>query len=160
MQIHRRDAILAGLSAWFAPAVPALAQAVVTSRPRGHAATLQAFVDTILPEDDFSPAASALGVDSEIMAIVEGSELFTRLFVLVCDWLDQIGDTPFAYLSPDDRGLVLDYMAQADPDVLEGRFYRLVRLLTLEFYYAHPDALAGLDLDPAPQPAGYLPPWV
>ena len=124
-----------------------------------HGITLAAFADTLLPDDGKTPAASTLGVDIELLEFISESEPFTRMTHLVCDWLDTIGDQPFAELNPQERLHIVDYMSAAERDVLEGRFYHLVRLLAIEFYYSRPEALAGLDLAVAPQPVGYLPPW-
>lgn len=124
-----------------------------------HAATLAAFVDTLLPDDGVTPAASALGIDRDLRDFIQGSDQFLTMTDMVCDWLNTLGPAPFDALSPQDRLHIVDYMAEADHNLLEGRFYHLVRLLAIEFYYARAEALAGLDLAPAPQPAGYLPPW-
>lgn len=124
-----------------------------------HNATFSAFVDTLLPDDQITPAGTTLGVDDELRKFILESEPFIRMTEMVCDWLDTIYDAPFAELSPEDRLHIVDYMAEADRNMLEGRFYHLIRLLAIEFYYARTEALVGLDLASAPQPAGYLPPW-
>ena len=124
-----------------------------------HEGTLAAFVDTLLPDDGVTPSASMLGVDADLREFIVESETFTKMTDMVCDWLDTLGPVPFAELSPEDRLHIADYMAEADRDMLEGRFYHLVRLLAIEFYYARTEALVGLNLAPAPQPSGYPPPW-
>ncbi len=100
--VHRRKIVLAALFSWLVPVLPTYAQSSRRT-PQDHVLTLRAFVDSLLPAEDLTPAASALGVEGEILALVEGSEPFTRLFVLVCDWLDQIGPASFAALPPADR---------------------------------------------------------
>lgn len=148
-------AVLAGAAlAGLAPA--ALAEG---GDPRRHHAMLDAFVDVLLPADDLSPAASDLGVGAAILDFAESQPLLARLIAMVGDWLDAPADGPFARMTPDRQQALADHMASADPDRLEGRFYRLIRLFALEFYYASPEALAGLDLSPSPQPQGYPPPW-
>lgn len=124
-----------------------------------HRAMLAAYVDVLLPADAVSPAASVLGVDAAILDLAAGQPLLARLIAVVGDWLDTAGNEPFASMDPARQAALVDEMSAADPDYLEGRFYQLIRLLAIEFHYADPAALAGLDLAASPQPAGYPPPW-
>jgi hypothetical protein len=135
-----------------------LAAADPLAAARAHRATLAAYVDVLLPDDGVTPAASALGVHDEILTLAGEAENLARLIAVVGDWMDGTGRGPFAQLGADADRLVA-HMAAAGPDTLEGRFHQLIRLLAIEFYYARPEALAGLDLAAAPQPAGYPPPW-
>lgn len=143
-----------GALAGFAPAVMAQGFDVARHRPM-----LDAFVDVLLPADDLGPAASTLGVGGAILDFAQSQPLLQRLIAMVGDWLDAPADGPFVRMSPERQQALVDYMASADPDLLEGRFYRLIRLFSLEFYYSSPEALTGLDLSPSPQPQGYPPPW-
>lgn len=156
----RRQALIGLVGAALALTVlPPCAARAATDPSGAELATLRAYVDVLLPADDLTPAASALGVADAILDLAQGQELLGRLIAIVCDWLDASGAGAFATLSATDRETIVDYMAKADPDVLEGRFYRLIRLLAIDLYYARPEALAGLALAPSPQPLGYPPPW-
>ena len=157
MNQTQRAALPSGVAALLAGVVPGGAEVAVPLRAR--AAMLAAYVDVLLPDDGLTPAASALDVQGAILALAEASEPLARMIGLVGDWLDTLGPGGFAGLPEGDRAAVVDALAASDPDALEGRFHLLVRLLAIEVYYAHPRALAGLDLAPAPQPAGYPPPW-
>ena len=125
-----------------------------------HADTLRVFIDVLLPADALTPAASELGVGDGILAIASGQPLLAELILRVGDWIDTTGAGRFVDLSPADKSAVAAYLAQADVDAPEGRFFLLIRLLAIEFYDDHPSALAGLALDATPQPAGYPPPWL
>jgi hypothetical protein len=133
---------------------PPLAEALAR-----HTPTLAALVDTYLPDDGVTPAASALGVDADLRDFLTGAPQVAQGVLAMCDALDAEGQVRFALRGGVQRLALVDAIARVTPDRLEGWFYRTTRLLALEFYYARPEALEGLDLDPAPQPAGYLPPW-
>jgi hypothetical protein len=122
-------------------------------------ASLASVVDTLLPADDVSPSASALGVDRDIADFVAENELMSRLFDTALDWMDHLADRPFRDLTPPEQTEVLTYMENADFNAIPGRFYHILRALALEFYYARSEAVAALPLNPAPQPNGYPPPW-
>lgn len=122
--------------------------------------TLDAFVDVLLPADDLSPSASAVGVGRSIADLAANLPLLAQLIDHVSEWLDSSGAGRFVDLSREDRETLVAFMEKADIDTLEGRFFQLVRLFAIEFYYARDDVLAGLALDPAPQPSGYPPPWI
>ena len=121
--------------------------------------SLASVVDALLPEDDVSPSGSALGVDRDVADFVAENEMLTRLFETALDWMDSLGDDPFYNLPPSQQVEVLTFMESADFNVVPGRFYHILRSLAVEFYYARAEAVAGLPLDPAPQPNGYPPPW-
>lgn len=126
---------------------------------QGPGSMLAAYVDVLLPADALSPAASQLGVHEAILMLADDVEPLARLIGMMRDWLDGSGRGAFATLDPADREALVAYAAAADPDTPEGRFHLLIRLFALEFYYATPEAIAGLDLAVAPQPEGYPPPW-
>ncbi len=125
----------------------------------GRSTMLGAYVDVLLPGDGMTPSASALAVHEGIMDIAADVEPLARLINLMGDWLDGSGRGAFAALNLADRETLVAHCAAADPDTPEGRFHLLIRLFAIEFYYAAPEALAGFDLAPAPQPMGYPPPW-
>lgn len=154
----RRQALLGIAAVSLQGFVPlAMAPALAETAPTFD--TVDAYVDILLPADGLSPAASALGVGASIMALGAEQPLLADLIDLVTAWMDTIGADRFVDLSFDERHAIVTYMANADIDTLEGRFFQLIRLFAIEFYYAQPQALAGMALDPAPQPSGYPPPW-
>ena len=122
-------------------------------------ASLASVVDTLLPADDVSPSASALGVDRDIADFVKENDMMTQLFVAALDWMDQLADMPFHDLEPSQQAEVLAFMESADFNAIPGRFYHILRALAVEFYYDRSGAISGFPLQPAPQPNGYLPPW-
>lgn len=122
-------------------------------------ASLGAVLDCLLPADALSPSATALGVDREIRDFLKENELLWRLVTAGLAWLDSRTDQPFRELPPARQALILDEAQTWDPDQIPGRCYHILRALAVEFYFAHPEAIADLSLNPAPQPAGYPPPW-
>lgn len=152
----RRAALRAALGASAATlAPPALAQ----WREGSAYPSLTAVLDTLLPADALTPSASALGVAREITDFIAGSEPLQRLFAAALDWMDAQGGRPFRELPAMQQAVLVQAMADSDPDRIPGRFYHVLRALAVEFHYARPEAIAGLALNPAPQPLGYPPPW-
>ncbi|KEO52634.1 hypothetical protein TP2_06760 [Thioclava pacifica DSM 10166] len=122
-------------------------------------ATLDAYLDILLPGSEGTPSASALGVGAELRAEIEPGSLSERLIAAGTMFLDSVGPARFADLPPAARDEIVDWLAQADYNEIPGRFYHVTRLLAVGFYYIHPEALSDLPLEPAPQPVGYPPPW-
>ena len=152
----RRAALLSLVAAALTP--PPLLAATPRDPATGRAA-LAAYLDVLLPADALTPAASALGVQDDILALARAAPLLGRMIAVVCDWLDGGRPGAFAALPEAVRAERVAQMAASDPDRPDGRFHKLIRLLAIEFYYARPEALPGLGLNPAPQPEGYPPPW-
>lgn len=155
--LTRRRALIGALAASLSG--PVWAQQLTADKDAIDAATLAAYLDVLLPADAHSPAASALGIERDIIQFAQQLALFSRLLSLGTQWLNQTGRGAFHNLPLSDQAKVVDWMATADRDQIPGRFYHLVRLTAVEFYYDRPAAQGGFDLNPSPQPAGYPPPW-
>ena len=121
--------------------------------------TIAGFVDTLIPHDEVSPAASTLGVHTDILSFASNVPDLGEFLSAGAAWLNQTGGLSFADLTEVDRMAIVGWMAQSDTSGAPYRFYELVRLLAVEFYYARPEAIAGFPLNDTPQPKGYLPPW-
>ncbi|MFB9151105.1 hypothetical protein [Roseovarius ramblicola] len=155
--IPSRRAALTALAASCLVAIGALPAGAKSQEVRTGA--LDAFLDTLLPADAFGPAASRLGIGEDLLGYAaEGSD-FHRLIALGTEWLDGLDARAFADLPADTRHNVLRYMEQADRAQVPGRFYLVLRQFAMELYHARADTVAGLPLNPAPQPEGYPPPW-
>ncbi|PTV97395.1 gluconate 2-dehydrogenase subunit 3-like protein [Rhodobacter aestuarii] len=156
----RREALALALSAGLSAliGVPSTARAQNTSDEAAFA-SLGALLDTFLPEDDLSPAATAVGVATDLRAFLSANGQLEQLFIIALNWMDGLAQVPFWQLSFAERTEILTYMSAADYNQIPGRFYHIARALAVEFYYATPESLAGLGLNPSPQPEGYLPPW-
>lgn len=138
------------------PAAEGLAAAKPSALERR---TLAVFLDILLPRDDLSGSASDLGVDAKLWAFAMLDSRFRRLVGLGCRWLDMTGRGGFADLPPAEQVAVVAWMSESDWNQVPRRFYELVRQAAIETYYSDPAALAGLPLQPSPQPLGYPPPW-
>ncbi|MDO9003795.1 MAG: gluconate 2-dehydrogenase subunit 3 family protein [Aquabacterium sp.] len=115
---------------------------------------LSPFIDHLIPADELSPAASALGVAQRIwndaMATPDGRMLVER----VCQWLDQYGEG-FASLDDSEREVLVRWMSQAPWESPQRRFFHLVREQAFTLYYTQPAALKGFPFDRPPQPMGF-----
>ncbi len=137
----------------------ALSAQVIAADVAPDTETLAAFLDVLLPADAQSPAASQLGVTGELLDIASQSGLYLKLIGLGTQWLNDTGRGPFHGLSEVDRNRIVAWMSMSDLNQIPGRFYFLLRYSAIELYFSHPESIAGLNLNPAPQPAGYPPPW-
>jgi len=155
LRATRRAALVSGLSAGLVPFLPP----GVAGREADALASLGALLDTLLPDDGLSPAATAVGVDVEIRALLETDPRLFQFFGAALSWLDGLADRPLRDLDPATRHDIVSALAASDVYQIPGRFYHIVRALAVEVYFARPEALAGLPLYPAPQPQGYPPPW-
>ncbi|SLN28632.1 hypothetical protein PEL8287_01303 [Roseovarius litorisediminis] len=152
----RRSALL-GFAA--ASLLPMSARLVEAQTPMDDVATLDAFLDVLLPADAMSPAASTLNIGAEMLEIIVPDSLPGKLLSLGLTWLDSLDARRFATLPEETQFKVVTWMSQADVNEIPGRFYQVIRLFAVELYYARPGAITGFPLQVTPQPQGYPPPW-
>ncbi|MEO9576552.1 MAG: gluconate 2-dehydrogenase subunit 3 family protein [Tateyamaria sp.] len=157
LSISRRRVLLSALAASLSG--HALAQQVSGASYQIDEQTLSAYLDVLLPADDLTPAASALNVAGDLIDFASESPQFGQFLAVGTQWLNKTGRGPFHTLSLSDQERVVKWMSKADRDTLPGRFFLLVRLTGVEFYYSKPEVARAFGLNTAPQPAGYPPPW-
>lgn len=152
--MNRRDALISFASSIAAATVlPVAAQASIDRK------LLNLVADTILPADELTPSASAIGAVDDVLEMVRGHQMLSQLMAFGLQWLNQVQGTALSTRSVEDRERLLLAAAESDFNQVPGRFFHVLRVLLLEAYYAKPEALAGLPINEAPQPEGYLPPW-
>lgn len=139
--------------------VPALARGWPSRTRAGLETTLAAWVDTLLPADAQSPAASALSVHRELLGIAASDRDLRELIVTGCDWLDRAAQGAFSDAGPLVRERIVAWTMDAAPDSGPRQFYEILRQRALEAYYSHPAAWGGLPLTAPPQPLGHPEPW-
>jgi len=141
-------------SSALAKAVPEIAAS--SKGPRtAFEQSLRAFVDVLIPADAFSPAASAVGVDAQIIALSKNDYRFRKLLSVGFKWLDSQMPGGFAQLPEDAQIRVVDWMSQADGNSLPRRLFEILRYESMSFYYADHRSWQGLSIQRPPQPIGY-----
>lgn len=122
--------------------------------------TLAAFVDALLPADDHSPVASALGVPRAVMAAAEKDARVKRIVKFGCHWLDEAakkaGAANFSALREGPREIIVGATSEPAASPLPKAFFIIVRDLSMRAYYAHAAAWRGMGYDGPPQPDGFL----
>ena len=119
-------------------------------------ARFAAFCDTLIPADDLSPSASALGVPARILAEAAGRTSLQRLIEFSGAWLDQAAGGDFTSASESLRNDILQAMSVLPWEAPQRRFFDLMRDLVMGYFYSQPEALKGMATDRPPQPAGYF----
>lgn len=121
---------------------------------------LRAWIDTLLPADEVSPAASELGVASRVADNALGNPDYLKLIRAGCRWLDRQarprGKQAFANLDVPDRERVVRLAEQATTKSLPRVFFERTREDAFLFYYAQPETWVMLDYPGPPQPRGFM----
>lgn len=122
--------------------------------------TLRQCLDTLLPADDLTPAATELALDAELLAALARLPTHrSRLYLQGLEWCDQRAHEQhgrdFAGLGPTACDALLQQAAAAPAHTLPARFLQRLRDQAFGLYYAHPEALAGLTGAGPPQPLGH-----
>ena len=114
------------------------------------------YVDILIPEDEYTPSASSLGIHLEILGKINAESFYKKIFDAGCNWLDQ-GITPsWRNLTEDQRVQVVQLMEQSKPKTLQKSYFLIMRELTMQSYYSRKESWNGLGIDSPPQPDGYL----
>lgn len=154
MHITRRT-LLGGLLGLL-PLRPAVALPQTEAGP--SLITLGAFLDTLLPGDDLSPAASALGIPRALLGDARTGS-YARLLGIGCAWLDAQGrkryGAPFAALTEAQRVTVVVAAEAAPAGRPEQVFLTAVLADCHRRYYSDPRSWPALGYAGPPQPMGF-----
>ena len=124
--------------------------------------TFRAFLDTLLPADEFTRSASALGVDTAIIEFAETNKPYKLLIRQGCEWLNAAAkyegnrSGKFASLSAQNQIRILK-VAESTGKGKAGpaRFLSTVLAHANGIYYARPEVWLSLGYDGPPQPRGF-----
>jgi hypothetical protein len=153
---RRRALRRLALGAAFACAdVPGLAATLAAGNER-VVRCFAAFCDTIVPADDLTPSASALGVPATILDDLRGNALGERLLGAGCAWLDAQCGGDFAAATEAARVAAAERMSAMPWESPAGRFFAVMRNTVMADYYSQPASWRGLALDRPPQPLGFF----
>lgn len=126
----------------------------------GQSLCLRTWIDTLMPADEVSPAASELGVASRVAAKALGNPDYLKLIRAGCRWLDRQararGRQAFARLEAPDREHVVRLAEQGAAKSLPRVFFERTREDVFLFYYAQPETWVMLDYPGPPQPGGFM----
>ena len=149
--------LLLPLAAWL-PAPMLLAAATGDTKPAAR--SFAAFLDLLLPADEFSPAASEVGVDVALIEQARGDSQLGRLIELGVGWLDRQasrqGVTAFHELAEDRQLLLASIAERQRPGSLPRVFIENMRHHAFGHYYADPRSWGGLGYAGPPQPRGFM----
>ena len=129
------------------------------SRDEDRLRALPSYLDTLIPADRWSPAATAVSVDRRIVEKSRADDAYHRLLTDGCDLLDETarrfaGDE-FAAIAEDRRETIVGYLAAAPAGSAPRAFFEATRRDAFRFYYARPESWAALGFDGPPQPTGF-----
>jgi hypothetical protein len=125
---------------------------------RDPLASLPAFLDTLLPPEDGSPSATALGIHRRLPGAFPGRSR-RRLLMRGCTWLDDTarrrGGAGFADLGEVERNAIVAATENAPRNSLPRVFFEEVRRELFRLYYADARSWAAFGYGGPPQPAGF-----
>lgn len=121
---------------------------------------LHIWIDTLIPADEVSPAASELGVSTQVTVKALGNPNYLKLIQAGCRWLDKQartrGGKNFATIDVADRERVVRLAEQATAKSLPRMFFEHTRQDAFHFYYAQPETWVMLNYPGPPQPHGFM----
>jgi hypothetical protein len=117
--------------------------------------SLTAFVDTLLPQDEFGPAASSTGAVEQLMNTFSGSVIRQAELMLLIAWLNIDARGSFANASESARHQVVESIDQLPATTIRWRIYRRARASVMRHYFGSAERCTQMGLPGAPQPEGY-----
>ena len=121
---------------------------------------LQAWFETLLPADESSPGATALGIAEQISAKALENTDYQRLLHAGCRWLDvqaqARGKLAFAELDVTGREGIVRLAEKSKEKSLPRTFFLNTRDDAFGFYYTQPQTWGMLDYPGPPQPRGFM----
>lgn len=117
--------------------------------------TLIAFADTLLPEDEFGPAASATGAVEKIEQRFSGSAIRRAELQLLIIWLNLAAWGSFADASQSTRDTIVELLDQLPVNSVRWKIYRRARESAVRHYFGSAKRAQAMGLSGAPQPEGF-----
>jgi len=117
--------------------------------------TLKALADTILPADEYGPAASETGAVDNIRSGFQARAYGEAELQLLAGWLDLCAFGSFAQATLATRNRIVAQLSQLSPRTLRWRTYNRARSLVMRHYFGSAARCMAMGLPGPPQPAGH-----
>lgn len=117
--------------------------------------TLVAFTDTLLPADEFGPAASTTGAVGALQATFSGSFVRQTELRLLTAWLNIASGGVFASADAGVRNDVVAGLDKLEATTVRWKIYNRARRAVMRHYFANAERTLAMGLPGAPQPDGY-----
>ena len=117
--------------------------------------TLAALADTILPADEFGPAASQTGAVEAITSGFQARAYGEAELRLLAGWLDVSAFGSFANATPERRNQILKQVSELAPRTLRWRTYNRARSVVMRHYFGSAARCMAMGLPGPPQPGGH-----
>ena len=117
--------------------------------------TLKAFVDTLLPADEFGPAASATGAVQILQSAFSRSLLRKAELRLLMVRLDIAAGGSFAGADPAIRLRIVDRLGRQSEHTTSWKIYRRARSSVMMHYFGSSARVLAMRLPGSPQPDGH-----
>lgn len=125
--------------------------------------TFRAFIDTLIPADEISQAASAFGVDTIILEFANTNEAYKLLILQGCEWLNAAAryegnkSGKFAQQPESARIKIIEVAEHTDKNKAgPARFLKTVLRHANSIYYSRPEVWRTLGYSGPPQPNGFI----
>lgn len=117
--------------------------------------TLVAFVDTLLPEDEFGPAGSQVGAVEALHARFSGKPIRQGELHLLAGWLNLAAFGSFVAASPERRHAIVERIDRLPETDVRWKIYRRARGAVMYKYFSSASRAEAMGLSGAPQPGGF-----
>jgi hypothetical protein len=159
LRLSRRQMLklILPLAAW----MPApMLMAAATGKLPPALSSFTAFLDQLIPEDEWSPSASQAGVDAAIIADAQDDKELARVIELGVAWLDaearKRGAEAFHQMSNKRQMLLVSVAERHRRGTVPRVFFANLRTQAFHHYYADPQTWAALGYAGPPQPRGFM----
>ncbi len=117
--------------------------------------TLEAFLDTLIPRDEFGPSATDIGLTDIIRQKAERNHWRFVELELAQVWMNLKAGGSFAGASEARRNEIVSQMEASGPDSVLWKAYHFARTHCMTYYYANAERATALGFVGPPQPDGH-----
>jgi|GEM_PF-1530673 len=125
-----------------------------------------AYLDTLIPVDDFTPSATQVGIPAKMLARLSMRPQPQQIVTAACQWLNsqafELAKKSFVELNAEQREKIVLQAERSQENSVPKVFFEMTRREAFVYYYADSRSWKGLPEARVPQPLGfpeyYLPP--
>lgn len=121
--------------------------------------TLRAFLDTLIPRDEYGPSATDVGLADIVRKAAEQNHWRFIELELSLLWMNFKAGGTFASASTERRNEIVSQMEAADSSSVLWKAYNFARNTCMLHYYADARRAVKMGFVGPPQPEGHAEPW-